>query len=508
MTVTVASVRAALRALAAPAPPDEVVREFDEALEAEFDRAVAEIAKLLPDDPPPDDEPDVRYSEDQPRDDQGQWTDGGGSSSSGGGSAAPAVGVTIARAPRGQRALGDEPSGGKVITKKETGNIAEAAAVAYMRKKGWDNARRVEVPGGRNNLPIDVVYDHAAAEVKGGLSTNRKDARKWRLTIGQPGKAETAWLKTASPAAKAKWNAGKRARIVARKKAMVAALSKAKGYRVKLQTVTAVVNTKTRLVDIHVFDGVHPSIRWDSPEAKKAYVGTFRYSETGRKAVDVDAIIARIFAEAKYSDDQPRDDSGRWTDGGSGGRGRRAETSSVAGAGGPRATVYHATPLGAAKSIMRSGLKRGEAWQGRKPSVYFTETADGAHAYGRVLAGYHTAFDPDSKTGYAIVEFDVPAGAVPDKYDRMAANVRKLKPWRVERDVPASAIRAVHLVPGGKGKVTQTLRPGKKNAAPAVGFAVVLTLEPSEATVIASDERAYDWASIAPMLRDALAAAP
>jgi hypothetical protein len=129
----------------------------------------------------------------------------------------------------------------------------------------------------RNNFPIDLVQDHQSIEAKTGLVSNRTDAQKWRLTIGEPGKKEKAWLKKASVKQKSSWNARKQEMIVARKKKCLQELSKKLGKQVKASTITVLLNPDKKLADIYVFNGWHNSIRWNSPESKKAYKATVRY---------------------------------------------------------------------------------------------------------------------------------------------------------------------------------------------------------------------------------------
>jgi len=42
---------------------------------------------------------------------------------------------------------------------------------------------------------------------------------------------------------------------------------------------TVIINPDKKLADIYVFKGWHPSIRWNSPEAKQAYKTTVKYDQ-------------------------------------------------------------------------------------------------------------------------------------------------------------------------------------------------------------------------------------
>jgi hypothetical protein len=161
-------------------------------------------------------------------------------------------------------------------TKLETGERGESIAINYLRKLGFKDARKFEFSG-RNNLPVDLIHDHEIYEVKAGMIYNQPDAQKWRLTLGQPGKKETEWLHKARDSERAAWNKRKAQLVIKRKRELVQKLSKELGRPVKLKTLTMVINPDTQRADLHVFDGTHPIIRWRSPEAQKAYVGTIKF---------------------------------------------------------------------------------------------------------------------------------------------------------------------------------------------------------------------------------------
>lgn len=163
------------------------------------------------------------------------------------------------------------------LSKQEAGSLGERILIAWLRKNGMKDASPLNVQ--QSNFPVDLVQDHEVIEAKTGLVSNRADAQKWRATIGQPGKAERVWLKTASPEAKAKWNASKRRAIMERKAKVVAEISKQIGKPFKGNTLTVLLNPDTKTADIYRFKGFHLSIRWGSEEAEDAYVGSVRYEE-------------------------------------------------------------------------------------------------------------------------------------------------------------------------------------------------------------------------------------
>lgn len=183
---------------------------------------------------------------------------------------------TVTLSPAKGRALTGKPVRTR-LSKQEIGAIGENVVVAYLQSQGLHDARPMNLD--RNNFPVDLVQDHKAIEVKAGFAGNGPGARQWRLTIGEPGKAEKAWLATATPEAKAAWNRAKQNAIHARKAKVLADLEKSYGRKVAAATMTCIVNPDTKTVDIYRFDGWHNRIAWGSPEAQKAYVGSFAYQQ-------------------------------------------------------------------------------------------------------------------------------------------------------------------------------------------------------------------------------------
>jgi len=155
------------------------------------------------------------------------------------------------------------------VGKQETGAIGEALALRLTGAK--------KMNGKWNNFPIDLIKGNTVYEVKAGLVSNGADAQKWRLTIGEPGPKEKAWLRKASPAAKARWNDRKADMIVERKRKVVADLERRLGRKVRLKTLTFIIDPDRKIADMHEFDGVHPVIRWRSGQAASGYRRTVRY---------------------------------------------------------------------------------------------------------------------------------------------------------------------------------------------------------------------------------------
>lgn len=161
------------------------------------------------------------------------------------------------------------------LSKNETGEIAEKATVVYLRSKGLTDAGQLNTK--KQNYALDVMAGNTVYEVKGGLVSNGKAAQQWRATIGQPGKKEAARLKTMAPAQKRALNDRKRAGILKRKRAALREVAKATGQRVKGKTMTSIIDPDRKIVDLYEHKGFHLRIGWKSPEAKRAYVGSFKY---------------------------------------------------------------------------------------------------------------------------------------------------------------------------------------------------------------------------------------
>ncbi len=200
------------------------------------------------------------FNPDQERDELGRWT----------GDGAIALKETSDRAWSGEPTEHDDS-----LTKQDTGALGEQIALAWLRDQGMEDARLMNMA--QNNFPVDMVQDHELIEVKTGLASNGASAQQWRATIGQPGKKESEWLKTASDKDKAEWNEAKQRAIMQRKMGVVRAVSKELGVKVKPATMTMIVNPKTRRVDVYKFSGFHQTIRWKSQQAKDAFIGSYKY---------------------------------------------------------------------------------------------------------------------------------------------------------------------------------------------------------------------------------------
>jgi len=203
----------------------------------------------------------------------GQFAYTGGHRHAAVGSRAPkAFGI----APTKQRAFTGKQVATKItLSKQQAGALGEKIVVANLHAAGFKDAAPLNSK--KSNFPVDAVHDHKVIEIKTGLVSNGKSAQQWRATIGQPGKKESVWLKKASPTAKAEWNQKKSEKILERKKAAVASISKEMGLRAKGETVAVIINPDKRIADIYRFSGFHLRIAWNAPATASAYVGSVSY---------------------------------------------------------------------------------------------------------------------------------------------------------------------------------------------------------------------------------------
>lgn len=185
---------------------------------------------------------------------------------------------SVAIKPTKERVFQGTPVNAAKISKQEAGKIGEDLVIAHLQLKGMKDARPMNLD--RNNFPIDLVQDHEVIEVKTGQVSNGAGAQQWRLTIGEPGKEEKAWLAKAPEAEKAAWNTKKQQKIHARKEKIVKGLTKEFGKTPKVSTMTVILNPETKKADLYKFDGFHDRIGWNSEQAKKAYIGSMSYART------------------------------------------------------------------------------------------------------------------------------------------------------------------------------------------------------------------------------------
>lgn len=156
------------------------------------------------------------------------------------------------------------------LSKLETDAVGESVALTYLRSIGFIHARSANTKG--NNFPVDIFADHRAIELKSGQVSNTKAAQQFRITLGQPGKAEMELLQRMSKEERLKYNSSNLDRAVKRK------LEVAKNYGMSPVTMMVLFNPDTQHADIFVVDGYHKRISWKSKELASGYVGSFVYS--------------------------------------------------------------------------------------------------------------------------------------------------------------------------------------------------------------------------------------
>lgn len=162
------------------------------------------------------------------------------------------------------------------LSKQEAGALGENILIAWLKSQGMEDAQPLNAHV--NNFPIDLIQDHECIEAKTGQVGNSPGAQQWRLTIGEPGKAEKEWLKTASPEDKKRHNAEKMQAIHDRKERARKEQEERLGRPVKAVTMTTLINPDTKTADLFRFEGYHDRIGWNSEEMKKAYIGSVKYA--------------------------------------------------------------------------------------------------------------------------------------------------------------------------------------------------------------------------------------
>jgi hypothetical protein len=162
---------------------------------------------------------------------------------------------------------------GDKISKLETGEIGERIAAKALADEFGEDFQTMNE--GINNAPIDIFGDHVAAEVKTGLTTNGKDAQKWRATIGQPGKSERALLKQMGKDEKREHNRRKRKMIMERKRTMLDKISKETGKQVKGMTVGIIMTPDGKRGDVYMIPGFHSNLRWNKYATDEYFAGSY-----------------------------------------------------------------------------------------------------------------------------------------------------------------------------------------------------------------------------------------
>jgi len=186
--------------------------------------------------------------------------------------------ITIPKVTRisGAKPFDGTPIPTSFLSKQDRGKIGENVIVGYLRQhEGMADARHANTK--KNNFAVDIAYDHMLVEGKAGGIGNTKKAQQWRLTIGEPGKKEKAALAGMTAEQKRVHNARKEQAIIERKAKAKADAEKILGHKVKPRTMSIILDHDRRIAHLYSFDGYHPRIDWTSDQAKKGFVGAFRY---------------------------------------------------------------------------------------------------------------------------------------------------------------------------------------------------------------------------------------
>ena len=162
------------------------------------------------------------------------------------------------------------------LTKQNTGALGERISLDYLKGTGILDAAPLNTH--INNYPVDQFGGRHAYEVKTGLASNSSAAQQWRATIGQPSPTEANWLRNvATPEEKAAHNAQKSQDILDRKAQALRDLTVEKGFPVQGRTISLILNTETKIVDVHEWDGFSLRTGWNIDKARASYKGSFRY---------------------------------------------------------------------------------------------------------------------------------------------------------------------------------------------------------------------------------------
>ncbi len=168
---------------------------------------------------------------------------------------------------------GSQVDGVTKVSKLEAGSRGEKIAAKVLSQEF--DAEFTTLNVGVSNAPLDLAGDHMAAEVKTGLATNSSTAQRWRATIGQPGKHESALLKKMSTEEKFNWNQRKSQLILKRKSEFLKKLSKEAGRKMKPMTVGVILSPDGKRGDVFFIPGFHLSLMWSQYATEQYYVGTF-----------------------------------------------------------------------------------------------------------------------------------------------------------------------------------------------------------------------------------------
>lgn len=188
------------------------------------------------------------------------------------------VKVTVTKqmaAPRNDKGQIDPVPVKTVLSKQETGRVAEAGIRAYLRDVvGIKDT--VGLNSGKPNESIDLFGDSMAPEVKGGMCNVSKKAQQWRITFSMElGKQERAEYDALTPDQQKAWREKRQRDCLKRKLSLLKELSEKHGREIKPVTFTGVVNPDTQTLDIYKTDGYHQRISWNDPKAK--HVASVRY---------------------------------------------------------------------------------------------------------------------------------------------------------------------------------------------------------------------------------------
>ena len=156
-------------------------------------------------------------------------------------------------------------------------HLGERIAAQFLRDHGDTDV----VPLGGTAMPFDVLTRQHAVEVKTGLVHTTAGSAQWRCSLPALQGSEEARVSRMTEAERSRYMADKRAAMMQRKADAVAEVQRV--IPVKPVTIALildpVVDGALGKVDVFWFEGFHQRLGYRSPEARRAFRGTFLVQE-------------------------------------------------------------------------------------------------------------------------------------------------------------------------------------------------------------------------------------
>ena len=134
---------------------------------------------------------------------------------------------------------------------------------------------------GVTNAPLDAMSENFGVEIKCGLASNGRSAQQWRVTLGQPWKAEKELLASMTKEQKLEHNTFKLQEAKKRKIKLLTEIGKARGNKMRGITVGVILHPDGSRGDVFVLPGFHNRVGWNNPSLGDYYIGTYATSLAG-----------------------------------------------------------------------------------------------------------------------------------------------------------------------------------------------------------------------------------